>query len=759
MGEVNNPLEAIDFSHPEFVRRRRLRALKDRLAKVSIGVGGMSVIIAIMLIFVYLLSEVLPMFKSASMAQSSTYALPAPQAGQTLMLAIEEQTQVGLRVTDQGRVVFFNATSGALISEILLPLPEAVRVTSLAQDAAHTGLVALGLSDGTALVFQHRYSSRYVEDQRLIEPRIEYPYGEAPLVLDPGGQAIQKLALRAVDERMLLVGVTAAQQLVATRYEQEENFLTGETRVESSVLQMAAAPRDIRFLQVDVDLKWLFAIGETNALNLYQLQGEQAQLHSRLSLTEGARVTDVAFLLGGISLLVGDETGQVQQWFMVRSVGLRQEQVWSLRPVRSFQSGAEPVHHLLSEQRRKGFISANEQGQIHLFNTTAQRTLLAQQVAPTGLRHLAIAPRANALLVEAADGIRLWAIDNQHPEVSWTVLWEKVWYESYSEPEFIWQSSSASNDFEPKLSLMPLAFGTLKAAFYAMLLAAPLAICGAIFTAHFMAPTMRRKIKPMIELMEALPTVILGFLAGLWLAPMVEANLPGIFSLLVLTPLAILLMSFAWAQLPQSWRAQVSEGWYAALLIPVIVMVGWICLALSAPLENAFFGGDMRSWLTHSAGISFDQRNSLVVGLAMGFAVIPTIFSITEDAIFSVPKHLTNGSLALGATQWQTLVRVVLLTASPGIFSAVMIGFGRAVGETMIVLMATGNTPIMEWNIFEGMRTLAANIAVEMPESEVGSTHYRVLFLAAFVLFIFTFVFNTVAEVVRQRLRRKYGAL
>jgi phosphate transport system permease protein len=139
--------------------------------------------------------------------------------------------------------------------------------------------------------------------------------------------------------------------------------------------------------------------------------------------------------------------------------------------------------------------------------------------------------------------------------------------------------------------------------------------------------------------------------------------------------------------------------------------------------------------------------------------VIPTIFSITEDAIFSVPKHLTQGSLALGATPWQTLTRVVIPTASPGIFSAVMIGMGRAVGETMIVLMATGNTPIMDMNIFEGMRTLAANIAVEMPESEVGGSHFRILFLAALVLFAFTFMVNTLAEVVRQRLRQKYGSL
>lgn len=124
-----------------------------------------------------------------------------------------------------------------------------------------------------------------------------------------------------------------------------------------------------------------------------------------------------------------------------------------------------------------------------------------------------------------------------------------------------------------------------------------------------------------------------------------------------------------------------------------------------------------------------------------------------------MPKHLTQGSLALGATPWQTLSRVVILTASPGIFSAVMMGLGRAVGETMIVLMATGNTPIMDFSMFQGLRTLAANIAVEMPESEVGSSHYRVLFLAAFVLFVFTFLFNTLAEFVRQRLREKYSSM
>jgi phosphate transport system permease protein len=220
-----------------------------------------------------------------------------------------------------------------------------------------------------------------------------------------------------------------------------------------------------------------------------------------------------------------------------------------------------------------------------------------------------------------------------------------------------------------------------------------------------------------------------------------------------------MLFAYLWQHLPKAVRQRIPDGWDAAVLIPVILFLGWFAFTVSVPLESLLFHDALRDWFSREFGIGYDQRNALVVGVAMGFAVIPTIFSIAEDAIFSVPKHLTVGSLALGATLWQTMTKVVLLTASPGIFSAVMIGMGRAIGETMIVLMATGNTPVMDFSVFQGLRTLAANIAVEMPESEVDSTHYRVLFLAALVLFGFTFVVNTLAEVVRQRLREKYSSL
>ncbi|HQT02119.1 MAG TPA: ABC transporter permease subunit, partial [Thiotrichales bacterium] len=456
------------------------------------------------------------------------------------------------------------------------------------------------------------------------------------------------------------------------------------------------------------------------------------------------------------SLLLGEESGKLTQWFPVRDANNQ----FTFQAVRDFDEQSAAITDMAVEQRRKGFVLSDASGHVGVYHATAHRVVGLEQVAQSAITNIAMTPRADGFLAEDQQGkMHLWSLENEHPEVSFEVLWQKVWYEGYAKPDYIWQSSSSASDFEPKFSLAPLAFGTLKAAFYAMLFAVPIAIMAAMFAGFFMAPKMRQAVKPTIELLEALPTVILGFLAGLWLAPYLEKHMPSFFLLVLLMPLMVFIFGYLWSRFPEAIRNRVPDGWQAALLIPVLLLSVLIAVWLDDPVEHLLFAGDMPMWLTNVAGIDYDQRNALVVGIAMGLAVIPIIFSIAEDAIYNVPRHQVNGSLALGATPWQTMVGVVLPTASPGLFSATMIGLGRAVGETMIVLMATGNTAVMDIDIFNGLRTLSANIAVEMPESEVGSTHYRVLFLAALVLFMFTFFFNTIAETVRQRMLKRYGAL
>jgi phosphate transport system permease protein len=744
----------LDFNTPALQRKRRWRALKDRMARWAVSIGGMAVLGAITLIFFYLAYVVLPMFQGASLeSREPVSAAWLNEAAAPLLLTLEEQNQVGMRLDQSGQVQFFYAKNMQALSSVQLPIPADTRIVAVGQDQPGSNRVALGLSNGQVLVFQHAYKITYPNDVKTISPRVEYPFGEAPIELDSQGRELDHVGLSLNGGTLMLAGSTGT-ELHVLSLGREENLMTGEVTLSEERVSLPQIAEPIKALIIDPRHLWLYVINGRATADVFDMRNNS--LNGRYKLLGDAKleVTNATSLLGGVSLMIGDSSGAIQQWFMVR----QDDDKAQLTSIRSFQLADSPIIQILPEERRKGFFALDAAGNLGIFHSTAHRTLLTEPVAE-GQAMLALSPRANRVLVETDGQLQRLLVDNPHPEISWSSLWGKVWYENYDAPGYVWQSTSASTDNEPKMSLAPLAFGTLKAAFYAMLLAAPLAIAAALYTAYFMAPAMRRKVKPVIELMEALPTVILGFFAGLFLAPYVEGHLPGIFSLLIFTPIGILLAGYLWSRLPESIRLSVPDGWESALLIPVILLVGYLSLAMSGHVENWLFDGNMRLWLSNDLGIPFDQRNALVVGLAMGFAVIPTIFSIAEDAVFSVPKSLTFGSLALGATPWQTLTRVVILTASPGIFSAVMIGMGRAVGETMIVLMATGNTAIMDMSIFEGLRTLAANVAVEMPESEVGGTHYRVLFLSALVLLGFTFVMNTLAELVRQRLRVKYASL
>lgn len=734
-------------------RFHRWRGRKDTLARWLIGVGGVSVILAVVLIFFYLLLVVSPLFKPASTELDQMGSRPDWVTTAPLYLAEEEQKEVGIRIAANGTIEFFRVKDAQTIQSTDFFAPGQGEFLRVSEDIEHSGLLAAVSTDGRVFLFRHVYATRFDGgvEQRQIIPSLEFPYGREP-VIEFSSADVVALALSATDSGMLLAALDANGGIEILSATRRENLMTGKVTLDSSRYRTRLEARPTT-LAVSGNHSWLYlgdAEGRVHRLGLPGLEVAQS-----LDLKSGP-ITSMSMLLGGISLLAGSDNGTISQLFPVRD----EHNQYSLQLIRQFHQGAAPVRQIINEQRRKGFVVLDEHDGLAIYHSTAGRLIHAQSLAQLQPRAAALAPRANGLLIEGRDGtLYQLAIDNEHPEISFSALWRKVWYENYTKPEYVWQSSAANNEFEPKFSLTPLVFGTLKAALYAMLFAIPLALMGAAYTAYFMAPRLRQLVKPGIEIMAALPTVILGFLAGLWFAPYLEEHLAGIFALLLILPPGVLLFAWWWDHYDGPVKSLLAQGYEPVLQLPLLVLLGWFALWVAEPLQYGIFGTDLRSWLSHQAGIDYDQRNALVVGCAMGLAVIPTIFSIAEDAIFGVPRSLSNGSLALGATPWQSLVRVVIPTASPGIFSALMIGLGRAVGETMIVLMATGNTPIMDWNLFEGMRTLAANIAVEMPESEVGSSHYRILFLAALVLFLFTFVVNTGAELVRQRLRDRYSSL
>jgi phosphate transport system permease protein len=233
---------------------------------------------------------------------------------------------------------------------------------------------------------------------------------------------------------------------------------------------------------------------------------------------------------------------------------------------------------------------------------------------------------------------------------------------------------------EPKYGLTPLIYGSLKVSLIAMALGIPLALLAAIFTSVFAPKWAKELLKPAIEILAGIPSVVIGFFA---------------------------------------------------------------MIVLATFMQNIF---------------GFQYRlNAFVGGVAMAFAIIPVIYTVTEDSLDAVPKSFKEASFALGATKWETALFVVLPAATPGIFAAILLGFGRAFGETMIVLMATGNAALTSLNIFEPVRSMTATIGAEMGEAVFGDAHYSVLFLIGVILFIFTFLLNALAEVfIRQKLIKKF---
>jgi phosphate transport system permease protein len=718
------------------------RALIDTLTARIVGLGGIAVIGAIILIFMYLLWVVAPMFAPANMESAQQFDLPPASV---LKADVNETGEVGLRFSRAGAIELFSTETGGILQRVQTDNSISHVITVAGDDAMY----ALLDTNSALLLLRAKYRVSFTNDQRRLNATMHAAFDGVPIALVDGG-SLSGYDVAFADEELLVVSLSG-NTLTLRQYREAEL----EYELEDANLIELKLDRTYQHVMFGPRQKSLYLIsdtGELEVLNLNNLRAPARQYVGYL-IPEGEKLTTFAPLLGRSSWLVATEAGQLLQRFLVRG-----ESGYELHTIREFDVPAT-IKKLVPEPRRKGFIAIDTNGTAHLGYATTGNILTSHELGNFANAAMAIAPRSDYLLMTNNQGsTQVLALENEHPEISWGTLWSEIWYEGYAEPIHSWQSSSAANDFEPKFSLTPLLFGTIKAAAYALLFAVPIAIMGAIYTAYFMAAPMRALVKPGIEIMAALPTVILGFLAGLWLAPIIEDNLSAVLSVFVTLPVGLFILAWCWRLLPSDLTRRF-DGWYGLLVVPPILLMTLSAIVIGPFLEDTLFGGDSRAWFRDYLNLPYDQRNALVVGIAMGLAVIPTIFSIAEDAIYGVPQSLTNGSLALGATPWQTLTRVVLLTASPGIFSAVMIGMGRAVGETMIVLMATGNTPVMDWNIFQGMRTFAANIAVELPEAEVASTHYRILFLAALVLFFITFAFNTFAELVRQRLRARYGSL
>jgi phosphate transport system permease protein len=257
---------------------------------------------------------------------------------------------------------------------------------------------------------------------------------------------------------------------------------------------------------------------------------------------------------------------------------------------------------------------------------------------------------------------------------SWSAMIEPLQWHGYEQPAFIWQPVSEV----PKFNIVPLIIGSLKATLVALLLSIPLGVGAAIYVSQLARPAVREIVKPAIELLSGIPSVVLGF-----------------FALIVLATVL-----------------QTACGYESRL-------------------------------------------NAFVAGIALGLTVIPVIFTISEDALSTVPEAYKHAALALGASPWKAAWQVVLPAAVPGVFAACVLGFGRAIGETMVVLMASGNASIVSASIFDSCRTLTASIAAELAEVVFGGNHYRILFLLGALLFAVTFLTNILGDLAVQRLKLK----
>ena len=704
--------------------------LVDRLVAGAITTGGALILVAVGFLMLFLALECVPLLRSGVLT-----AGPGGASRQAALAAAEDEYREAVTVLGRDAVL---RRVGKVAGAAEITLDAVVPPLRAARFSVDGRLLAVVDADGTLHVWSYRVRTAWRGEDRVLEPSARAVFRAAL----PAGATLAAVAGSGDDAAVLLGTPTGG--LV----------LRGGGDAVAAIELAGSAPCRIGALAADLGQAWLASVRE---VSFYDLAGVEtgAPLAPVATMLLATEPTAATLALGDVTLLVGDAAGTVSAFQVVAG-----ELPETRRVERSARfAGRGRVLAVAPSQRDKTFAILRSSG-AEVAHLTSRRVLAELAVVPADATLIGLAPRRDGLFVVDGDGgLQRWALAAPHPEASLGTLFLPVRYEGFTEPELVWQSTGMTSAFEPKLSLIPLIVGTFKGALYALLFSAPVAVLAALYVSQFAPAPLRAVAKPVVELMAALPSVVVGFIAALFLAPLLQRYLVGILSAMVVVPGAIVAIGLAWSAAPLTWRRRLTAGREVVLVALVGVAATALVLVNQGTIEHVLFHGDLATWLATYAGVTYDQRNAVVVGFALGFAVIPIIFTLAEDAFSNVPPSLVSASLALGATPWQAARTVVLPASSPGLFAAVMIGLGRAVGETMIVLMATGNTPILSLSPFDGMRTMSACIAVELPEAPYGGTLYRVLILTGLLLFAMTFVINTLAVMVAARLRKRFGRL
>jgi len=729
-------------------RNRRV----DFWAKKVISLGGVAILVCVVGMLAMLLMETLPLFYSPSSKELTTFELPsASSAPKPVAIGVDEYLETGYWVDQAGAIHFLDLVSGKETDS--QPFSETQKVTQFTTNEDHHFSVLF--EDGSAALIYIDFKTVFdLESHRTVGHQVRTVKTLGPDSFDTPPVALQ---IQQTESGVAAVGLLADHRVQYLSVTKEESFLGEAEEVKTSSF-IDTDPKDlVKAFVLDHSGENLYLATESGKLIYWSLSepDEPELVDLRPGFKDHRKITSIALVFGDDSLAVGDSAGEVSTWFMApKAPGHPKKQL--TRAHQLVESG-KVVTEVRSSRRNKSVLSLSN-GTVTLSHTTSEREL-KQFSTDSPITLFGFSIRGNGLLaLDESNKLTLWSLDAPHPEGSWKGYFSKVWYENYQAPDYVWQSSSSSDDFEPKFSLIPLIFGSIKGTLFAMVLAVPLGIFGAIYTNQFASRRFQAVVKPAVEITSAVPSVIVGFLGALWLAPIIDEWLLGLFIFMVLLPSLMMAFLVIWARARTNLKIRLieqSKELYLALpiLLVSIVLAAW----LQPHVEAWMFDGNFKQWIFDHITKDYDQRNSIVISFALGFIVIPFIFTMTDDALSAVPESMRAASVALGASRWQTTWKVLLPSASPGMFAGVILGMGRAIGETMIVLMATGNTPIIDISMFNGMRTLSANIAVEIPEAPVGGSLYRVLFLSAVILFVFTFVINSVAELFRYTLRKKYA--